>query len=122
MLNKKLHHVVLSWIIFSSKQMKYDIKENNHTDSLNKGPQYNTAKLLGLNSFMTIMKLYKNGSWIYEKVVKKIPTMKSKTISHDKKDQLLLLDIDCACYLTHLAAWDYYFVDKKTQIFFTIEV
>ena len=37
--------------------MKYDIKENNHTDWLNKGPRYNTAKMLGLNYFITIMKL-----------------------------------------------------------------
>ena len=34
--------------------MKYDIKENNHTDWLNKGPRYNTAKMLGLNTLMTI--------------------------------------------------------------------
>ena len=53
-LNKKLHHVGLSWIISLSKKMKYDIKENNHTDWLNKGPRYNTAKMLGLNTLMTI--------------------------------------------------------------------
>ena len=60
-LNTKLHHVGFSWIISSSKQIKYDIKENNHPDWLDKGPQYNTAKILGLNSFITIMKLDKNG-------------------------------------------------------------
>ena len=43
MLNKKLHHVGLSWMISSIKQMKYDIKENNYSDCLNKGPRYNTA-------------------------------------------------------------------------------
>ena len=58
-LNKKLHHVGLSWIISSRKQMKYDIKENNHPDWFNKGPQSNIAKMLGLNSFVTIMKLGK---------------------------------------------------------------
>ena len=58
-LNTKLHHVSLSWIIYSSKQMKYDTKENNHPDWLYKGPRYNTAKMLGLNSFITIMK-FKN--------------------------------------------------------------
>ena len=42
-LNKKLHHVGLSWINSSRKQMKYDIKENNNPDWLNKGPRYNTA-------------------------------------------------------------------------------
>ena len=42
-LNIKFHHVGLSWIISSSKQMKYDIKENNHPDWLNQGPRYNTA-------------------------------------------------------------------------------
>ena len=58
-LNKKLHHVGLYWIIYSSKQMKYDIKENNHPDWLNKVPRYNTAKMLGLNSFIKMMKLDK---------------------------------------------------------------
>ena len=33
----------LSWIIFSSTQMKYDIREYNNSDWLNKGPRYNTA-------------------------------------------------------------------------------
>ena len=58
-LNKKLHHVDFSWIISSRNQTKYDIKENNHPNWLNKGPRYNTAKMLGLNSFITIMKLDK---------------------------------------------------------------
>ena len=61
-LNKKLHHVGLSWIIYSRKQMKYDIKENNHPGWLNKGPRYNISKMLGLNFFITIVKLDKNGS------------------------------------------------------------
>ena len=61
-LNTKLHRLGLSWIISSSRQMKYDIKENNHTDWLNKGQRYNTAKMLGLNYFITIMKLEKNVS------------------------------------------------------------
>ena len=61
-LNTKLHRVGLSWIIYSSKQMKCDIKENNHPGWLDKGPWYNTAKMLGLNSFITIMKSEKNGS------------------------------------------------------------
>ena len=40
-LNTVLHHVGLSWIISSNKQMKDDIKENN-TYRVNKGPWYNT--------------------------------------------------------------------------------
>ena len=59
MLNTKFYHVGLSWIISSSKQIKYDLKENNHPDWLNKGPRYNISKMLGLNYLMTIMKLYK---------------------------------------------------------------
>ena len=43
---------------------------------------------------------------------KKIPTMKSKPLSHDKKYQLILTYIGCACYLTHLAAWGYFFVNQ----------
>ena len=38
------------------------------------------------------------------KLFKKITTIKSKALSYDKKDQLLLTDIGCVCYLTHLAA------------------
>ena len=82
-LNKKLHHVGLSWIIYSSKPMIYDIKENNHSDWLNKFPQYNTAKMLGLNSFITIMKLEKTAHEAMKKLFKKIPTMISKPLSHD---------------------------------------
>ena len=62
LLNKKFHHVGLSWINNPCKQMKCDIKENNHHGWLNKGPRYNTAKMLGLNSFITITKLHKK--WI----------------------------------------------------------
>ena len=43
MLNTVLHHVGLSWIISSNKQMKYYSKENIHPDWLNQGPRYNTA-------------------------------------------------------------------------------
>ena len=43
LLNAVLHHVGLSWVISSNKQMIYDIKENYHPSWLNKGPQYNTS-------------------------------------------------------------------------------
>ena len=56
-LNTKLHHVGMSWIISSRKPMKYYTKENNHPDWLNKVPRYNTEKMLVLNSFIKIMKL-----------------------------------------------------------------
>ena len=49
----------LSCMISSRNQMKYDIRENNHPDWLNKGPNDNTGKILGLNSFITLMKLDK---------------------------------------------------------------
>ena len=55
-----------------------------------------------------------------KKLFKQIPTMKSKPSSHNKKYQLLLTDIDCVCYLTHLAAWHYFFVNQKTKIFFLV--
>ena len=42
-LNAILHHVGMSWIICSNKEMKYEIDEINHQDWLNKGPWYNTA-------------------------------------------------------------------------------
>ena len=59
--------------------MKYDIKENNYYDWLNKGPRYNTAKMLGLNSFITIMKLDKNSSWSYENVFQTNTSYKIQT-------------------------------------------
>ena len=70
-LNTKLHHVGLSWIIYSGNQIKYYIKDNNHPDWLDKGQRYNTAKILGFNSFIIIIKWDKNGSWSYEKFVQK---------------------------------------------------
>ena len=38
-LNTVLHHVGLSWIISSNKQLKYETKENNHHEWLNKAPR-----------------------------------------------------------------------------------
>ena len=48
-LNEILHHVGMSWIIYSSKEMKYEMDENYHQDWLNKGPWYNTDICLRLN-------------------------------------------------------------------------
>ena len=46
------HHVGLSWIISSNKEMNYEINtESNHLDWLNKGPWYNRnicSKLHGI--------------------------------------------------------------------------
>ena len=42
-LNTVFHHVNLSCIISSNKQMKYYTKEHNHPYWLNKGQRYNTA-------------------------------------------------------------------------------
>ena len=41
-LNAILHHVDVSWIISSQKEMNYEMDKNNHQDWLNKGPWYNT--------------------------------------------------------------------------------
>ena len=41
-LNSILHHVGMSWIICSNKEMFYEIENNNHPDWFNKGPYYNT--------------------------------------------------------------------------------
>ena len=48
-LNAILHHVGMSWIMISNKEMKYDIDDNNHQDWLNKGPWYNTSICLKLH-------------------------------------------------------------------------
>ena len=61
LLDKKLHHVGLSWIISPSKRMKCDVKENNNPNWLTKIPRHKTAKILGLNSLIIIMKLDKSG-------------------------------------------------------------
>ena len=153
--------------------MKYDIKENNRPDWLNKGPQYNTAicskfhgtvfndfirndrtyrcnimcsitahdklqltyvddasiigdraipknettaalKSLGetLNFICCWLKLFHKNYEVISKMYheamkilfKKIPTNKSKPLSHNKKHQLLLTDIGGAWYLTYLVA------------------
>ena len=51
-LNAILHHVGMSWIISSNKEMKYDMNENNHQDWLKKGPWYNTSICLKLHGSM----------------------------------------------------------------------
>ena len=51
--------------------MKYEIKENIHNDWLNKARRYNTAKMLGLKSFIINTKLDKNDLWSYETFVQK---------------------------------------------------
>ena len=48
-LNAILHHVSMSWIISSNKEMKYEIEKNNHQDWLNKGPWYNTSICLNFH-------------------------------------------------------------------------
>ena len=41
-LNEMLHHVGMSWIIISNREMEYEMNtERNHLDWLNKGPWYN---------------------------------------------------------------------------------
>ena len=51
-LNEMLHHVGMSWIISSNREMEYEINtESNHIDWLNKGPWYNRnicSKLHGI--------------------------------------------------------------------------
>ena len=48
-LNSMLHHVGMSWIISSNREMEYEINETNHQDWLNKGPWYNTSIYLKLH-------------------------------------------------------------------------
>ena len=38
LLNAMLHHVGMSWIISSNKEMEYEMNRTNHQDWLNKGP------------------------------------------------------------------------------------
>ena len=44
-LNATLHHVGMSCIIFSNKEIKYEIDVSNHLDWLNKVPWYNFRNL-----------------------------------------------------------------------------
>ena len=42
LLNAMLHHVGMSWIISSNREMEYEMNtKSNHLDWLNKGPWYN---------------------------------------------------------------------------------
>ena len=49
LLNAILHHVGMSYIISSNKEMNYEMDKNNHQDWLNKGPWYNTSICLKLH-------------------------------------------------------------------------
>ena len=42
LLNAIFQHVVMSWIISSNNELKYEIDETYHQDWLSKGPWYNT--------------------------------------------------------------------------------
>ena len=42
-LNAMLHHIGMSWIIISNREMEYELNETNHRDWFNKGPWYNTS-------------------------------------------------------------------------------
>ena len=42
-LNTIFHHVVMSWIISSNEEIKYEIDKSNHKYWLNKCPWYKTA-------------------------------------------------------------------------------
>ena len=57
-LNKILHHVGMSWIISTNKEMEYEINKTNHQDWLNKGHWYTTSICLKLHvgMFKTIIK------------------------------------------------------------------
>ena len=41
--NAVLNHMGMLWIIWSNKEMLYEMDKINHPDWLNKGPGYNTA-------------------------------------------------------------------------------
>ena len=51
-MNAILHHVGMSWIIISNKEMKYEINKNNHQDWFNKCPWYNTSICLKFHGSM----------------------------------------------------------------------
>ena len=63
-LNEMLHHVRMSWIIRSNREMEYETNKTNHQDWLNKGPCYNTSicsKLHGsrFEDFITQARTYR---------------------------------------------------------------
>ena len=43
------HHVGMSWIISSNREIDYEMNKTNHQDWLNKGPWYNTSICLKLH-------------------------------------------------------------------------
>ena len=120
-LNTKWYHVDLSWIIYSSKKINYDIKENNHPDWLNKVPRYNTAKMLGLNSFITIMKIEKIAHEAMKKLFKQITNIKSKPLSHDKKNKTVDTDKYWLCVLLETLVSLKFFCSLENKNIFTSE-
>ena len=48
-LNAILHHVGISWIMISNREMEYEMNKTHHQDLLNKGPWYNTSICLKLH-------------------------------------------------------------------------
>ena len=76
----------------------------------------NTTKTK-LQCSVQIYNHYKMDHEDMKKLFKQIPTMKSKSLSHDKKIQLPLTDIGGEWYLTHLEAW-IFFKSENTNIFY----
>ena len=64
LLNAMLHHVGMSWIVISTREMEYEMNKTNHQDWLNKGPWYNISicsKLHGsrFDDFITQARAYR---------------------------------------------------------------
>ena len=81
MLNAILHHVVMSWIISSNDEMKYEIDKNNHQDWLNKVPWYNIDICSRLHRSMFEYFITHKRTDIYN--------LMSSLVAHDKNYQLM---------------------------------
>ena len=66
----------MSWIISSSKEINYEMDENNHQDCLNKDPWYNTSICLKLHGSMFEYFITQAGTDIYN--------IMCSLVAHDK--------------------------------------
>ena len=80
-LNAILHHVRMSWIVSSNKEMKYKNDKINHQYWFNKGPWYNTEICSRLHIILFEYFITHSRTDRYN--------IMCSLVSHDKKNQLM---------------------------------
>ena len=121
MLNEILHHVGMSWITSSNKEMKYEMDKNNHQDWLNKGPWYNRSICLKLHGstfeyFITHARTYRllidMTSNFSSSLIKRNSNMEN-SLNNDSISPLFVFIIFAVCSIMGRKwnHWIVYFID-----------